>query len=447
MPKLLTLETPVTASNCFACHGGLVRTSFPGLNFDHNKHFSQGIRCESCHQEYPHTPQGLVKPKMDTCFNCHGLNHGQQGQKATGRCSACHTSDFNLTPADHTPGWVSAGHKDVDKSNPNCSMCHQKNFCENCHEQKAVKKVEFRIYKPSNITIKTKGLKVETTGKVTASKCAPCHGNFNREKFPTLTFKHSLHFKRGIACDKCHSEFPHRRESQIKPVTELPKMQQCFKCHGLSHGNQKVFATGTCSACHPVGFALKPASHDQNWVKAAPFNHKKEAKADRSQCNMCHQQKFCNDCHGLEPIPHQTAWKDLHGTTMVKIARGLAKPTYEQTSCNNCHKPQNFCFKCHKGVKFPHEQGWPNQHGKVAKVNGKEACYTCHRQQLCTGCHKGVEMPHAENWLGKHRTQRNMSLSSCLRCHVKQQCEQCHSAHKVHPRNNLYDFKLPKDSQ
>lgn len=442
------LEAPVTASNCFACHGGLERTEFDGLRFDHNKHFSQGVRCQSCHQEYPHTPQGLVKPKMEACFNCHGLNHGNQGERATGKCEACHTKDFDLVPADHTPGWINAGHKNIDRNNPNCSMCHTSGFCNDCHEKQSANNFKLPDLKPNNSPVKSRGLKIVTTGNIKASMCTPCHGNFDREKFDTLNFKHSVHFDRGIACDKCHTTFPHRREQQIKPVTDIPAMGQCFKCHGLSHGDQKTFATGTCSACHPVGFKLKPSSHDENWIKNPPFNHKKEAKADRNQCSMCHQQKFCNDCHGLDPIPHEATWKDGHGTITAKISRRLTNPTYQQTACNNCHKPQQFCTTCHKGVQFPHEQDWPNQHGKIAVSKGKDACYTCHRQQLCTGCHKGVEMPHAEGWLGKHRTAlKDDSYESCLRCHVKEQCEQCHSSHKVHNRNKQYNFSLPRLSQ
>lgn len=440
LPDTISLDVPVTASNCFACHGGLERTSFPGLNFDHNKHFAQGIRCQSCHQEFPHTPKGLAKPKMDVCFNCHGLNHGQQGQRATAKCDACHTGDFNLRPANHSPAWARSDHKNTNMKSANCSMCHKQDFCVNCHSKRSVNKVEFRIYKPDNAPMKSKGLKVATNGKVTASKCAPCHGNFNRERFPTLNFKHSVHFNRGVGCDKCHESFPHRRERQLKPYTEIPKMSLCFRCHGLSHGKQKTFATGDCSACHPVGFQLKPATHDRNWVKSPPFNHKKEAKADRSQCSMCHKQTFCNNCHGLEPIPHEKDWKDLHGTTVAGIARTIAKPSFDQLSCNNCHKPQQFCAKCHRGVVFPHAQDWPDKHGKTAKANGKDACYTCHRQQLCTGCHKGVQMPHANDWLGQHRKQDNISFDICLRCHVKGQCEQCHSSHKVHNRNKQYKF-------
>lgn len=379
---------------------------------------------------------------MDICFNCHGLSHGRQGERAPGKCSLCHKKGFELKPKSHSKKWIGSEHKTENSDAVNkCGMCHKQTTCNECHGSKNIKPVEIAKLKgvkggPSN------GRWVDTKGDVTMSKCLPCHTDFDRTKFATLNFKHSVHFNKKITCKRCHLEFPHSRGDDSKPRTKIPNMRTCFSCHGLSHGNQGTFAPGDCSKCHPATFERKPKSHDKQWVSQAPKRHKFEAKKDRNYCFMCHKQEFCNSCHGLDPIPHEEGWKDLHGTTAAKLADINAK----KIACNNCHQPQQFCVKCHKGVTFPHPDNWSTSHGKTATTKGKDACYTCHRESLCQSCHRGVSMPHKANWLGEHRTfLRVRSVNQCLGCHTRPQCVQCHSAHKVHNRNTIYTYPIPED--
>lgn len=437
--------TPIRESSCFVCHRSLDRTDYPGLYFSHTKHFKKGINCKSCHIEFPHKKNELIKPKMDTCFSCHGVKKEKQKDRVSGKCSLCHPNkDFNLTPKDHTKEWVSSEHKTSSADNQKrCSMCHQEqNFCNDCHKKTNVKLIGLIPFKPAAYLPSEKGLSININGEVTPSKCIPCHNNYDRTKFKTLKFKHNVHFQRKIYCSKCHKSFPHSKSSANKPLTKIPEMRTCFSCHGLSHGKQKVFAPGKCNACHPINFKLKPENHTIKWVRQSPKLHKISAKKDKSQCMMCHSQNFCNSCHKLEPIPHQKQWKDLHGKTVVELARNT-NATSNSNVCTNCHKPSTFCGKCHKGVVFPHEQNWRNLHGKQAKSKGKAACLTCHRKSVCNDCHQGVEMPHKPKWLGKHIEFLNdKSPSNCLVCHEKKQCEQCHSTHNVHNQNKIYKYDV-----
>src|SRR3990170_4914809 len=89
-PALPVIDTggPVEMSKCSPCHTDLGAFKTPNLiNFDNPTHFKKGIRCRACHVAWPHQPGGTVKPTMDVCANCHRLQHGSQGQMASGDCN------------------------------------------------------------------------------------------------------------------------------------------------------------------------------------------------------------------------------------------------------------------------------------------------------------------------------------------------------------------------
>ena len=84
-------ETPASfISLCANCHDSLDAPlkwrQDMKLVFSHPKHFAKGIRCEACHQEFPHKPGKTLHVSVETCFMCHGTVHGEQGVMAPTTC-------------------------------------------------------------------------------------------------------------------------------------------------------------------------------------------------------------------------------------------------------------------------------------------------------------------------------------------------------------------------
>jgi hypothetical protein len=99
-----------------------------------------------------------------------------------------------------------------------------------------------------------------------------------------------------------------------------------------------------------------------------------------NQCETCHSEKFCSDCHGL-PMPHPEDFTKDHGET------GKQNPKV----CANCHgDADRFCDECHHGssmgVEYTATQ-WRTQHPATVAETGASACFECHNPTYCAACH------------------------------------------------------------
>lgn len=189
------------------------------LIFNHPAHFARGIRCQACHQEFPHKPGRTDHVPIETCFTCHGSLHGPQGVVAPTNCDACHTSDIaKVTPEHQASNWLLAkgeplaehGQK-AKKSELYCKMCHEATFCQSCH----------------NMDIPHPEDWVPSHNEVAAEKraaCLMCHETVK-------------------SCDDCHHEaFPELPDwsAQHRSVATGQGAEDCFTCH------EPPF----CSSCH-----------------------------------------------------------------------------------------------------------------------------------------------------------------------------------------------------
>jgi hypothetical protein len=192
------------------------------LVFNHAAHFARGIRCEACHQEFPHKPGETQHVPVETCFTCHGSVHGQQGVMAPTDCDACHTQDIEpVTPEHESPTWLLAGgealadHSQAAQASPNrllyCKMCHEATFCQDCHGME--------IPHPDD----WQGTHKETA-QADDSKCMMCHESKS-------------------TCNDCHHQsFPTLADwsGDHRQVATTVGAESCFECH------EPPF----CSACH-----------------------------------------------------------------------------------------------------------------------------------------------------------------------------------------------------
>jgi len=214
---------------------------------------------------------------------------------------------------------------------------------------------------------------VAGVGPMSDEVCLQCHEP-NRKATSGFRIKinHVEHARRNGSCVSCHVRTAHPLEERGTPLT---LMSQCFTCHGTA---EQPTASSACILCHPTGYKLVPQSHAQKaWV---PAKHAASGKTDPKQCSMCHQQSFCDDCHGLE-MPHPKDWS--------RGADGHA--AFAETNravCSKCHteKP-DLCSMCHHKAYDPAVGSWVKQHFIEAQTDGVQDCMRCHAPSYCVSCH------------------------------------------------------------
>jgi hypothetical protein len=254
---------------------------------------------------------------------------------------------------------------------------------------------------------------------VTMSQCVFCHGsNLDGFRNPILYFKHDPHLGRGIRCEGCHTGFPHKQGSTVKPSMTL-----CFNCHNLPHSGNGTVASGACSLCHPNGYGQPPVSHS-NEFKAK--THAKDAKKDAFPCRTCHVDDMCASCHtarAVKPKDHANVvtWKKNHGKAR------------DDAQCQTCHTKE-FCLKCHV-TPMPHPTQWEGEHKSTAKTM-KEDCRVCHSDTVeeCSSCHhqfKGETLLVEKNCAECH-DEYAAPLSQLISAEPKQLRRESIIIHKAH---------------
>lgn len=114
-----------------------------------------------------------------------------------------------------------------------------------------------------------------------------------------------------------------------------------------------------------VAFAVdstKPATHNATWVQ----DHGNAAKADEQTCFSCHDERNeCITCH------EDTAPRN-HTNMFVNKTHGM-QARWDKTSCQTCHR-QDFCDTCH-------ETAYPISHNRPGFATQGSAYFHCN-----TGC-------------------------------------------------------------
>lgn len=393
VPDSIDLTGDVEATNCAPCHLQLGEAKKPGLIFSHGNHLV--VSCTSCHYKPAHEAGETYTPPMETCFACHGVAHGPQGDLASAECESCHTPAFKLRPTSHTPDWAKTPHADRAKKDANqCMMCHDApEDCDACHEQE---NLDVGPMPAAYLSIvaeqpKTPIVTVYPTQPTTMGQCIHCHPDIDEFMPGRVIFAHAKHLQRNYQCTVCHPQFGHGLE-QIR----RPDMMSCYRCHGLTHASAGEVATEDCYACHPKDFELKPPDHTAAFQTG---QHKERASDEPEYCAMCHKADFCVECHmgrrktgpgsaKVIPADHtQVEWLGSHG------GRYLA----QKGACGSCHESQS-CKTCHT-TSMPHPPDWLQNH-KPASDKERDDCAVCHaNRDSCQNCHhdqvKGLELVEA----------------------------------------------------
>lgn len=112
-----------------------------------------------------------------------------------------------------------------------------------------------------------------------------------------------------------------------------------------------------CSDCHDnpkMRGALKPYGafdHSAVFVK----NHRFPAERDLRVCAVCHQDSFCNDCHGNKvPMKPSLVKGDRPDRELIHrgdfLSRHKIEGKVDPVSCYRCHGRTNNekCVSCHR---------------------------------------------------------------------------------------------------
>ena len=360
---------------------------------------------------------------MESCFNCHGIQHGPQGELARGACSACHTKSFNLRPKSHTAEWKAKPHADSAKASGvnGCLMCHASaKDCDACHTKQNVTVGGKPIgpmpktYVPiAPIKSKKPSIMIYPDRPTTMGQCIYCHPDIDSFAKNRVIFAHAEHLRRDYKCTVCHPQFGHGAEA-----IRRPPMETCYQCHGLKHAAGGLIATEACDKCHPSGFDLKPANHTKEFEAG---KHKAKALSDPAYCSMCHKSDFCVTCHQgrkrladgtytarVVPADHKLgSWTTVHGPKYLK----------QQGACGACHDSPS-CTTCHY-TPMPHPTEWLSNHGKATKPVDEKIrdCNVCHTdRERCQACH--------------HDRVKRAEL-------VASNCTPCHSTMKQKPGTSI----------
>ncbi len=288
---------------------------------------------------------------------------------------------------------------------------------------------------------------IDLTAPPEEGGCRTCHAVLTDSSRPHVIFSHGAHLL--VTCSACHHGVAHQ-----DGVTRRTTMEECFACHGVSHGPQGVLATGECRDCHPASFELRPPDHSKDWAKKP---HAKSAETDQNRCLMCHEaEPDCDTCHedlglDIEPIPN------IYNTVLEKepdLPSMLVdtEATVAAGSCNFCH-PNIDDFKV-EGLVFTHEPHLKRDYDCVAChetfPHGPDrterppmlSCYRCHSLEHseqgevgtedCLACHtKTFElMPedHTRKFLlGEHNKEAYDRMTECTMCHASSECQPCHT--------------------
>jgi len=209
------------SESCMTCHSGpkvriaqQVKAAYGDVAFPHAKHATiPPKKCPALVEKKTEFRLGKQLLSMEQCLKC----HAEQG--ASQECQSCHrVQRKDVKPSSHVAGFDRA-HGDLSEmGNARCAVCHERNFCQDCHLEK----------EPQNHTLVWKKRAHGRLAMIDRSSCKTCH--------------------RTDFCVDCHAE--------ICPYTlrigwySRPWTSQCRDCHVPGGHGGCIVCAGACSMCH-----------------------------------------------------------------------------------------------------------------------------------------------------------------------------------------------------
>ena len=201
-----------------------------------------------------------------------------------------------------------------------------------------------------------------------------------------------------------------------------------------SHKEYAEMKLAECNECHKSE-GVAP-NHDSDWVRG----HRVLASKGTKNCEQCHAQKFCLDCHSgggtgddlavenfghdYKPKSHRSDWIDIHPIKSVDNPQSCLR-CHDVKYCDQCHSKfpgGNLRIKSHRplgatGQAYSFNTG---EHAIEARRN-LQSCQSCHADgDVCIQCHSsGKTNPHPRDWGSISKVYRDRAgVKVCLKCHI-----------------------------
>ncbi len=243
-------------------------------------------------------------------------------------------------------------------------------------------------------------------------QCNYCHYEDVQEplliKKSELLFNHKLHTSdQKMECESCHKGLGDVAYS-FESRSVNPPMVNCYSCH-----NDRTVATNNCETCHISTVNLIPVDHQQvGFLKS----HKHKAISMNNNCEMCHDNTFCESCHVSTTMITETnkardfytpfsPHKFVDNTKQQQLTR-VHDLNYRFThgidakgksaNCQTCHQTETFCAECHTSSGGDYALGGmvPASHRApnfvtigVGTGGGQHATLARRDIERCSGCH------------------------------------------------------------
>ncbi len=211
---------------------------------------------------------------------------------------------------------------------------------------------------------------------------------------------------------------------------------QSFASKKVSHTDFAGMKIDECNTCHKAE-GVAP-NHGADFVR----NHRVLANNPGNNCQQCHTQSFCLDCHqgggsgsnlkqstfgrDYKPLDHDGNFLDRHGRLSKNNPQNCVR-CHAQKYCSDCHSryPQGtLTIKSHRKLGANNQQyyapNWAIDHSAEARRN-LQSCQACHASgDVCIQCHSsGRTNPHPRGWKGISNTYKDKSNGkTCVKCHL-----------------------------
>lgn len=330
-------------SQCVYCHPDIDNIAPGRIIFAHAEHIRRNYDCAVCHPRFAHAPTGPIAPDMISCYRCHGLYHNGNGIVAEGdKCEKCHPPGFQLVPDNHTRKFIDSQHKvRATVEQAYCAMCHQPEFCIDCHNGKSESSnapdepVVPKSHR-GNRWLKQHGpLYLERKGA-----CGTCHDDKSCRRCHKTTMPHPPGWAEN-----------HRPEVGVTPqdcnICHQDDSNRCQSCHH-KQVLQGELVRPACVPCHP----------EMNKVPATDIRNKAFAE------HAVHFDVATKPGVYRKPKPYRCYECHVDFTSSVAMSNDPTQG-HDLRLCYSCHgavdeqnvmiapyKGASLCLRCHRALNF-----------------------------------------------------------------------------------------------
>lgn len=344
----------------------------------------------------------------------------------------------------------------IGQEKPNFDHAKSKLDCKICHTCDTPTKSKPCLAKcPRNLIVTTHNSPEEAPEVIVIDQFKGISDLYGPVNFPHKAHAEMAEMNGG--CSSCHHYTPNgkitpcgdchaaeRKNSDLsKPDLKAAYHQSCLGCHKDWSGNVE------CNSCHTSKSSMKKKGITE--IKPAPekfqsniktprkivfktdnddapfvaFFHSNHAEQYGLQCQSCHKETECADCHGVS-----------------KKGSGLAsmKSGDPHDKCSSCHDADDNCELCHSTKEEKNFNHLKKTGFALGKFHENLSCVTCHGKgdgfnkptKNCNSCHGNWSETNFNHRVTGFELNEEHSDFYCENCHqnrnfaAKPSCVECH---------------------